>query len=97
MPIPVQDLAKGAPPEGAREARIKPAVTEFLRTHPQEAYTVAELSDLVVPNEKLNKQTINQVCRTLEKDGVVIRRQVAVPDPKKPGSEKTLIYIGIVQ
>ena len=96
MPISVEELQKGTVPEGVREARIKPAVEAFLIAHPQEAFTVAELAELSIPGEQLNKQTVNQICRTLEEDGKAVRRQITVPDPKKPGNEKTLIYIGIV-
>ena len=92
MPVALKDLLeKGEMPSGPREAKIKPAVTKFLEEHPQEAFTVAELAELVAPGEELNKQTINQVVRTLEKDNLVVRRTVPVPGSDK----KSLIDVAL--
>jgi hypothetical protein len=92
MPVDLKTLLeKGEAPSGPREAKIKPAVTKFLQENPTQAFTVAELADLVEPGNELNKQTINQVVRNLEKEGLVVRRTVPVPGSDK----KSLIYVAL--
>lgn len=91
MPVDIQTLKTiGTVPEGPREAKVKPAVLDFLKQNKENAYTVAELAEMVTPGETLNKQTVNQVVRSLEKEGLVIRREVQVE------GGKSLIHIATV-